>query len=192
MKLDLEIEIDYTTYAKNRWVDPLCGYEIQAGRINKGITFHTTNGPKGQTWNGVVTYLASACRASVHYLVPNFLEANGKMKIIRFLDPGKYRAWHCGFVKPAYAHMQDIAIGIECFWDEGMPIDGLEVELQKSGLYTLSRQLINDHVNITQENCLAHRWIVDPKKETRVDPNIFCDSDLHAFIASLFVGIVRK
>jgi N-acetyl-anhydromuramyl-L-alanine amidase AmpD len=186
MKKDQKISIDTHTWDKSKEAMVGCGYELQPDRINSEMVIHTTNGPRGQSWAEIIKYLYTTCRASIHYLIPNFVNDDGVMPIIRFLDPGVYKAWHCGFVLPQYKGIQDRAIGIELWWDEGMAKDGSLVEQQKSGLYTLCRQLIHDHQHMKRYGVYAHRWIVDPKKEFRNDPVTFCDSDLRDFIKSLW------
>lgn len=96
--------MDSTTYDKaskhpSRW-----GYQSRGGVVPSSIVIHTTNNRRPTRFETEAKYLMDSAAVSAHFLI-------GKDgRVVQFLDPLKYQAWHAGNCVPAYLNSRSIGI----------------------------------------------------------------------------------
>ena len=145
-----------------------------------GIVLHSTEGPRGETWQAALAAIRDAPNVSAHY----YISKTGE--ISRILDPVLFRAWHAG--RSFYNRLRDwnnFAVGIELHHRRG---EGPYPDAQLVALRWLCRRLMTDHPTIIRENIVLHRWIaVDERDRTgrKSDPTELDDTFWRPWIAAL-------
>lgn len=109
------------------------GYELRLVDPTT-IVVHDTEGPNGQSFESAMEYLYTTDKVSVPYLVGR----DGR--IMQFLDPRRYAAWHAGQAIAAYQNQH--SIGIELLHAKG---DAWTV-VQKAALAWLLQFLMHTYV----------------------------------------------
>lgn len=181
--------IDTTSYAKQKAIpyNPERddnGYQPRpVGTLKpRSIDVHTTNGKKGSTFDAEARYIQTSRAISAHYLI-------GKDgRIVQFLDPRYWIAWHAGCVK-ATLWSNPFAIGIEM---HNTPAEGHIPGMMQAALDWLVRQLMHDY-NIQPNNIETHRAVAvfckgHPKAGQlgrKIDPSIWPDNEFYAWRATL-------
>lgn len=106
--------IDSTSYDKHRAHAPGYGYEARLAAPTH-IVVHSTSNPnaKNTPFTGEANFLLGDAAASAEYLI-------GKDgRIVQFLDPHIWAAWHAGVCIPEWANQH--SIGIELHHSVGDP-----------------------------------------------------------------------
>lgn len=180
--------IDTTTYDKTVAIpynpDKACGYQPRpVGRITpRAIIVHTTNGKKGTTFAQEANYIQDSRAISAHFLI-------GKDgRIVRFLDPKYWIAYHAGCVK-ATLWSNIYAIGIEM---HNTPTEGHITTPMQESLDWLVRQLMHDY-SIPNTSIDTHRNVAVYCKNhklagqlgRKIDPSGFPDNEFYAWRNSL-------
>jgi len=97
-------QIDTESYRKDTKHPPRWGYQARGGSVPISIIIHTTNNKRATTFDGEAIYLRDAAGVSAHFLI-------GKDgRIVQFLDPLEWQAWHAGECLPAFLNARSIGI----------------------------------------------------------------------------------
>ncbi len=177
--------IDTTTYAKQAAIpyNPERndnGYQPRpSGTLRpRKIIVHTTNGAKGSTFHGEALYIQRSRLISAHYLI-------GKDgRIVQFLDPRYWIAWHAGCVKST-AFSNPFSIGIEM---HNTPLEGHVPLAQINALDWLVRQLLRTF-SLVGTDVDTHRNVAvfcgTTKLGRKIDPSIWPDFEFYGWRAIL-------
>jgi hypothetical protein len=174
----MPFSIDTTAYDKARH-HPV-GFSRRASAPTSIVIHSTNNKIKNTPFANEANYLFTATKVSSHYLI-------GKEgRIVQFLDPRQYEAWHAGgqqeggtwTAKPDFANPR--SVGIELHHSVG---DGPYPAAQIEALTWLVRELMA-RFRIPIALIDTHRAIALPARR-KTDPNDWTDLDFYRWRAAL-------
>lgn len=80
------------------------GYQSRGGVVPSSIIIHTTNNKRATEFDTEAVFLRDSAAVSAHFLI-------GKDgRIVQFLDPLRWQAWHAGVCLPAFSNPRSIGI----------------------------------------------------------------------------------
>lgn len=96
--------IDTFTYRKDTAHPQRWGYQLRGSARPSSIIIHTTSNRRPTQFETEATFLRDSADVSAHYLV-------GKDgRIVQFLAPDKYQAWHAGAAIEAFTNVHSVGI----------------------------------------------------------------------------------
>ena len=164
--------IDRATYNKAIRYPQRHGYQLR-GTTPSAIVIHSTsNRNKHTSFESEAKFLFESADVSAHYLV-------GKDgRIVEFLAPTQWQAWHAGECLPAFANPRSIGIELH------ISVGEIPQQQQYAALAWLVRGLVAQF-GIGEQQIDTHRAIALPKGR-KSDPAGWGDSDFYAWRWSLF------
>lgn len=176
----MPFSIDTAAYDKAKEYPSGHGYGLRDGAPTSAVIHSTNNRNKDTPFASEAKFLFTAANVSSHFLV-------GKDgRIVQFLDPARYEAWHAGgrqkngtwTAKPDFANPR--SIGIELHHSVG---DGAYPTAQIDALTWLVRELMaRFHIPPTLID--THRAIALPARR-KSDPNDWPDLAFYRWRAQL-------
>jgi len=163
--------IDHT-YRKDTKHQPRWGYQARGGAAPSSIIIHTTNNKnKNTAFNGEAEFLRDSPAVSAHFLI-------GKDgRIVQFLDPMRWQAWHAGPALPAYLNAKSIGI------ESHVSVGETWTAAQHDACTWLVRDLIAAY-GISPELVDTHRAVALPKGR-KSDPEGWENEPFYAWRATL-------
>lgn len=163
--------IDTTSYPKNARFSQRHGYQLR-GTTPTAIVIHTTNNSRrGTAFEGEAKYLLESADVSAHFLIAK----DGR--IVRFLEPRAYQAWHVGEAVDAFVNSK--SIGIELHTSVGET----PTQAQKDACAWLCRQLMTAF-QIPATMIETHRKVARPVGR-KSDPVGWPDDEFYRWRAGL-------
>jgi N-acetylmuramoyl-L-alanine amidase CwlA len=177
----MSFAIDSTSYPKAKTYPPRHGYQLRGTTPTSIVVHSTSNTRKNTAFAGEAKYLYESAAVSAHFLV-------GKDgKIVRFLEPAPWQAWHAGEAKSGFGNSR--SIGIELHHSVG---DAPYPQLQIDALTWLVKDLMGAF-RIPTGMIETHRAIALPAGRKH-DPHDWSDSSFYAWRTALVPsppGIIR-
>jgi hypothetical protein len=172
--------VDTTTYDKAKLYKPGYGYSLREGKPS-AIVVHSTSNPtqRNTAFTSEATYLLTAPKVSSHYLI-------GKDgRIVRFLEPAPWAAWHAGECVAGWAN--EYSIGIELHHSVG---DAPYPQAQKAALAWLLKDL-SQAFAIAPSRIDTHAQIALPGPYDRKhDPHDWSRADFLTWRNALFTPVI--
>lgn len=186
----MTFSIDTTTYnkakdfplpANPRTAKP--GYDRRMAAVSSIVMHSTNNKAKKTPFINEASFIYASKDISAHYLV-------GKDgKIVEFLDPAKYLAWHAGAAIPAYQNAYSIGIELHVSVGES------PTPIQLDAAAWLCREMMR-RFHIPYSMIDTHRYIAIPgptstndrTKWRKSDPEGWSDAAFYAWRAMLVNG----
>lgn len=170
-------EVDATTYNKaKRYPLPATsalghGYEARQAPPSS-IVIHTTNNSNRNTaFSGEADFLYTAGNVSAHYLI-------GKDgRIVRFLDPRPYAAWHAGAALSAWVNQRSIGIELH------VSVGEVPTAAQKDATRWLCGVLMSEF-GFASDRVETHRYVATPPGR-KSDPEGWPSADFYQWRATL-------
>lgn len=164
--------IDTLSYPKAKTYPPRHGYQLRGTTPTSLVIHSTSNLRKNTPFSAEATYLYASDDVSAHYLV-------GKDgRIVQFLEPAPWQAWHAGTAKVEYQNSR--SIGIELHHSVG---DAPYPQAQMDALTWLVRDLMGMFV-IPTALVDTHRAVALPKGR-KLDPSDWGDVAFYQWRATL-------
>jgi hypothetical protein len=166
------MQIDTTSYNKAARHPARWGYQARGNVAPSSIIIHTTNNARKNTsFTGEATYLRDSSAVSAHYLI-------GKDgRIVQFLDPVRWQAWHAGDTLPAFSNARSIGI------EHHVSVGEAWTDAQHDACTYLVRTLMAAH-RIPSDLVATHRAVALPKGRKR-DPEGWDDFAFAVWRATL-------
>jgi N-acetyl-anhydromuramyl-L-alanine amidase AmpD len=164
--------IDTTSYDKAKHYPVGHGYSLRA-KAPISLIIHSTNNPRNNTlFAAEAKFLFEAANVSAHFLV-------GKDgRVVQFLDPRRYAAWHSGAAWVNFTNVN--SIGIELHHSPGDPPYPVA---QEDALTALVRGLMQQFT-IPPSLIETHRKVALPTGR-KSDPSDWSDADFYVWRAGL-------
>jgi len=168
----MQLSVDTTTYPKAQRHPQRHGYQLR-GAAPTSVVLHTTNNRrKGTPFDAEARFLLNSPDVSAHYLI-------GKDgRIVQFLDPRAYQAWHAGAAWDPFRNARSIGIELHVSVGEA-PMDA-----QLAAAAALVRQLAAQF-GIPAERIETHRAVALPPGR-KTDPEGWSDAAFSGWRARLF------
>lgn len=167
----MSFSIDTTSYNKAANYPQRHGYQARGGASPSSIVIHTTSNRRKTAFETEANYLFKSADVSSHYLIAK----DGRM--IEFLNPVKYQAWHAGKVLPAFSNAQSIGI------EHHISVGETWTDAQHAACTWLVRSLMAAY-GIPPALVDTHRAVALPKRR-KSDPGGWDDSSFYAWRATL-------
>jgi len=164
--------IDVTSYRKDTLHPVRHGYQARGGAAPSSIVLHTTNNRnKGTSFAKEAEYLRDSAEVSAHFLI-------GKDgRIVQFLDPVRWQAWHAGEALPAFRNARSIGV------EHHVSVGETWTDAQHAACTWLTRELMRAY-GITPDLVETHRAVALPRGR-KTDPAGWSDADFLAWRATL-------
>lgn len=166
-------QIDTTSYPKSLTYPTGHGFQLR-GRLPISLVIHSTSNPnqKNTLFANEARFLYESSKVSAHFLI-------GKDgRIVQFLNPRTYQAWHAGEALVDFQNAR--SIGIELHHSVGDPPYPVQ---QEDALTWLVRFLMQQH-GIPPSLIDTHRAIALPAGR-KSDPSDWSDRDFYVWRAGL-------
>lgn len=169
------MQIDQTSYRKDTMHPPRYGYQARGGAVPLSVIIHTTNNRnKNTAFTKEAEFIRDSPDISAHFLI-------GKDgRIVQFLDPVRWQAWHAGNALPLYLNAR--SIGIEHHVSLGETWTGA----QHDACTWLVRSLMASY-GIPPALVDTHRSVALPKGRKR-DPEGWQDTAFYAWRSQLLAA----
>lgn len=159
---------DYDKAAKH---PPRWGYQARGGGTPSSIVIHTTSNKRATSFETEARFLFDSADVSAHFLV-------GKDgRVVQFLDPAKWQAWHAGAALPNWVNAKSIGI------EHHVSIGEQWTNEQHFATTLLVRSLMHTY-GIIPTSVETHRAVALPKGRKQ-DPAGWTDSDFYRWRATL-------
>jgi N-acetyl-anhydromuramyl-L-alanine amidase AmpD len=167
------MQIDTTSYNKVAAHPARWGYQARGNVAPSSIIIHTTNNSRKNTsFSGEAVFLRDSSAVSAHFLV-------GKDgRIVQFLDPIRWQAWHAGDALPAFSNAK--SIGVEFH----VSVGETWTAAQHEACTWLVRTLMAAH-RIPPGLVDTHRAVAINPKGRKRDPEGWDDESFYAWRATL-------
>lgn len=164
--------IDTTSYRKDIRHPARWGYQARGNVAPSSVIIHTTNNRRKNTsFAGEATFLRDSSAVSSHFLI-------GKDgRIVQFLDPVRWQAWHAGETLPAFLNARSIGV------ENHVSVGETWTALQHEACTWLVRTLMAAH-RIPSELIETHRAVALPKGR-KSDPAGWDDLAFYSWRATL-------
>jgi N-acetyl-anhydromuramyl-L-alanine amidase AmpD len=164
--------IDTTSYRKDTLYRARYGYQARGGAEPSSIIIHTTNNRrKGTSFAKEAEYLRDSADVSAHFLI-------GKDgRIVQFLDPARWQAWHAGTALPAFQNARSIGI------EHHVSVGETWTDAQHVACTWLVREMMRVH-GIPPELIETHRAVARPIGR-KTDPEGWGNTSFYAWRATL-------
>jgi hypothetical protein len=166
------VDLDTSTYDKARKYPPRHGYQLRGTQPSSIVIHSTNNKVRNTSFPSEANFLFSSPNVSAHYLVSK------TGRIVRFLDPAPWQAWHVGEAKPEWANAR--SVGIELHHSVG---DGIYPTAQIVALTWLVRDLMQAF-RIPIARIETHRAVALPPGR-KVDPSDWIDPSFYSWRSAL-------
>jgi hypothetical protein len=165
------VQIDHS-FRKDTIHPPRWGYQARGNALPSSILIHTTNNKHKHTqFVKEAEFLRDSPAVSAHFLI-------GKDgRIVQFLDPIRWQAWHAGKTLPAFLNAKSIGI------EHHVSVGEDWTATQHEACTWLVRTLMSAHT-IPSELVETHRAVALPKKR-KSDPEGWEDAAFDAWRATL-------
>lgn len=165
------MQIDSVSYRKDALHPPRWGYQARGGVAPSSIIIHTTSNIRKTAFETEATFIRDSPHISAHFLV-------GKDgRIVEFLSPSKWQAWHAGNTLPAYLNAKSIGI------EHHVSVGETWTDAQHAACDQLVRQLMADY-GIAPGLIETHRAVALPKGRKQ-DPAGWGDAAFYSWRATL-------
>lgn len=169
------MQIDHS-FRKDILHPPRWGYQSRGNVVPSSIIIHTTSNKRATQFTTEAAFLRDSKDVSAHYLI-------GKDgRIVQFLDPKQWQAWHAGTTLPAYLNAR--SVGIEHHVSVGEPW----TPAQHAACTWLVRQLMSAYGIPLVD---THRAVALPKGR-KVDPEGWNDAAFYAWRATLAAPVLHS
>lgn len=173
-----EFTIDTTSYPKAARYTQRHGYQLRGASPTSIIIHSTSNSRPGTSFEGEATYLLESADVSAHFLISK----DGR--IIRFLEPRAYQAWHAGMCLEQWSNAK--SIGIELHTSVGET----PTAVQREACAWLCRELMREfQIGVALVD--THRAVARPIGR-KSDPAGWSDADFYAWREQLSAPKVRQ
>ena len=161
--------IDTISFRKDTTHPARWGYQTRGNVVPSSVIIHTTSNKRATSFQSEAVFLRDSKDVSAHYLI-------GKDgRIVQFLDPKQWQAWHAGTTLPAYLNARSVGI------EHHVSVGETWTAAQHDACTWLVRQLMTAY-GITLVD--THRAVALPQGR-KVDPEGWSDTAFYAWRATL-------
>lgn len=172
----MPFSIDTTTYRKDTLHPQRWGYQSRGSAAASSIVIHTTSNKRATQFSTEAIYLRDSMDVSAHFLI-------GKDgRIVQFLDPARWQAWHAGAAVFAYSNAHSIGI------EHHVSIGEAWTAVQHDACTWLVRRLMASF-RIPPELINTHRAVALPAGR-KSDPTGWDDASFAAWRATLAAPVM--